>query len=229
MDHKISQSQKNIFCPQCGNELQVGANFCSRCAQPTQASATRQQPIPQSNKTELPEKKVGLLLGIGILFIPYVFTWFTLKGGYGKKTRILSFLWMFVVIVMVAGPYNSKKDTSKANSSMSNTDNNLAKTTSIHDVINLVKIDFKWSTTGFGNIMEADFTIINPTENAIKDIEITCTHYAKSGTKIDSNKRTVYEIVQAKEKKVFKKFNMGFIHNQASSSSCGITDLVIVE
>jgi len=77
--------------------------------------------------------------------------------------------------------------------------------------------------------MEADFTVQNPTEYNIKDIEITCTHSAKSGTKIDSNTRTIYDIVPSKETKVFRKFNMGFIHSQVSTSSCRIVDLKIVE
>jgi len=76
--------------------------------------------------------------------------------------------------------------------------------------------------------MEADFTIQNPTQYMIKDMEITCTHFAKSGTEIDSNTRTIYDTVPAKGKKVIKNFTMGFIHIQASSSSCKIADLEIV-
>ena len=95
------------------------------------------------------------------------------------------------------------------------------------EALRSMKLDFKWGTTGFGNIMEADFTIQNPTSYKVKDIEITCTHFAASGTKIDSNTRTIYEIFAPKSKRVIKKFNMGFIHSQAKSSNCRITDLVV--
>jgi hypothetical protein len=90
-----------------------------------------------------------------------------------------------------------------------------------------IKLDYKWGTGGFGSVMEADFTIQNPTPYRVKDIEVTCTHYANSGTEIDSNTRTIYEAIEPKSKKVIKKFNMGFIHSQAAKSSCKITDLVV--
>ena len=76
--------------------------------------------------------------------------------------------------------------------------------------------------------MEANFTIHNKGKRDVKDIEITCTHFAKSGTRIDSNTRTIYEIIKANSKKSFNNFSMGFIHSQAHKSSCGITDLVVM-
>ncbi len=75
--------------------------------------------------------------------------------------------------------------------------------------------------------MEANFTVENQSQYNIKDIEIKCTYFGKSGTAIDSNRRTIYDVVKAKSKKKFNKFNMGFIHTQANSSSCEITDLKI--
>jgi hypothetical protein len=78
---------------------------------------------------------------------------------------------------------------------------------------------FAWDKdAGLGNVMEASFTIHNKGTQDLKDIEIECTHYAPSGTKIDSNTRTVYEIVKAGESRTFTKFNMGFIHDQANKS-----------
>src|SRR6266481_4898064 len=58
-----------------------------------------------------------------------------------------------------------------------------------------VSLDFKWRTKGFGNIMEADFTIKNNSNYNIKDLEIRCRHSAKSGTEIDSNTRTIYDVI----------------------------------
>jgi len=90
-------------------------------------------------------------------------------------------------------------------------------------------LDFTWSKEGFDNIMEANFTIKNDGPYAIKDIEITCDHSAPSGTVIDRNTRTIYEIVKAKSKRLFTKFNMGFINSQVKSSSCRIVDFKVVE
>jgi hypothetical protein len=87
----------------------------------------------------------------------------------------------------------------------------------------LFKLD-KWYKGGFGNVMIADFTINNLTDNDIKDIKITCTQYAKSGTIIGSNTQIIYDIVKAKQTKKFKKVNMGIIHNQAYETNCKLID-----
>jgi hypothetical protein len=93
------------------------------------------------------------------------------------------------------------------------------------EALSAVKLKYEWGKAGFDNVMEANFTIENQSKYDVKDIEIKCTHFAKSGTVIDSNTRTIYDIVKAKSKKRFDKFSMGFIHSQANSSACEITDL----
>jgi hypothetical protein len=90
-----------------------------------------------------------------------------------------------------------------------------------------LKFDYRWRKGGFGSVMEADFTLKNNSDHDIKDFEITCEHFAKSGTLIDRNKRTIYDVVKAHATRKFPNFNMGFIHSQAASSSCAVTDLSI--
>jgi hypothetical protein len=85
---------------------------------------------------------------------------------------------------------------------------------------------WSWRKESFG-VMEADFVITNGSSYDIKDIKIRCDHYAKSGTRIDSNTRTIYDVIKAGETKEFTKFNMGFIHSQAASSSASIQDFAI--
>ena len=92
-------------------------------------------------------------------------------------------------------------------------------------ILQNVKLDFSWKKAGFDSIMKADFTVTNNNAFAIKDIEITCTHSANSGTVIDRNNRTIYEIVKANGKRKFADFDMGFIHSQATSSSCQVTSV----
>ncbi|MGK8437271.1 hypothetical protein ACRS3X_07955 [Ectopseudomonas hydrolytica] len=87
--------------------------------------------------------------------------------------------------------------------------------------------DFSWSKSAGGSLMKADFTIRNGGNRAIKDIEIVCEHQGPSGTKIDSNTRTIYEIVPAGTTRTFTNFDMGFIHSQAVSSSCRIKKISI--
>jgi len=76
--------------------------------------------------------------------------------------------------------------------------------------------------------MIANFTVHNPTQFRFKDFEIKCTHFAPSGTEIDSNTRTIYEIVNPNSTKTVTGMNMGFIQTQAARSSCQITDLTVV-
>jgi hypothetical protein len=92
-----------------------------------------------------------------------------------------------------------------------------------------VKLNFKWHTDGFGNVMIADFTVKNPTRYRFKDFEIKCTHSAPSGTVIDSNTQTIYQTVEPKSTKVIKEMNMGFINSQATRSGCEITDLAVIQ
>lgn len=78
-----------------------------------------------------------------------------------------------------------------------------------------------------GSVLLCDFTVSNNNSDFfIKDIEITCKAFGKSGTEIDSNKRTIYDKVESHSKKRFPRFNMGFVHPQAVSSSCWISNLM---
>jgi hypothetical protein len=91
----------------------------------------------------------------------------------------------------------------------------------------VVIVKWSWQKAGFGNVMEADFTIKNTTGNIVKDVEIKCVHTAPSGTVIDSNERTIYERWEPGETRTIIKFNMGFIHDQAKSSTVVIKNCVL--
>ena len=87
-----------------------------------------------------------------------------------------------------------------------------------------MKLEFRWGTEA-DILMKLSGKVHNGNTFPIKDIEITCQHSAPSGTKIDSNKRTIYERIDAGASLPIKNFDMGFIHTQATSTSCSITDL----
>ncbi|MCL2297776.1 MAG: zinc ribbon domain-containing protein [Proteobacteria bacterium] len=88
---------------------------------------------------------------------------------------------------------------------------------------------FDFVVDGFGNIMMLkNLKIQNNGARNIKDFEITCNHFSKSGTKIDSNKRTIFEVIEAGKAWSIKEFNMGFINQQAEKTRCEITDLVVM-
>jgi hypothetical protein len=50
----------------------------------------------------VPTRKVGILLGIGIFLLPIIFAWFTLRAGHSTRSRVISFVWMAVVLVFYA-------------------------------------------------------------------------------------------------------------------------------
>ncbi len=48
---------------------------------------------------DAPYRRVSFLLGMGIFFMPYIFAWFTLRQGYSRQARIVSFFWMFMFLI----------------------------------------------------------------------------------------------------------------------------------
>ena len=123
--------------------------------------------------------------------------------------------WHWVVLVLVAlaflGSFNES-----ANSPPRSASTNKA------ELKDRVTLEFSWSKTAFDSVMEADFAIQNNNAVDVKDVQIKCVHFAKSGTQMDSNERTIFEIIRSGERKVYPDFNMGFIHTQAVESNCRI-------
>jgi len=137
-----------------------------------------------------------------------------------KKTSLFTWLVTIIVVLWAVGYFSGNPNIG--------TSSTASRAPSPKEIaMKNVELDFSWAKEGFGNVMEANFTITNNSDHQIKDIEITCTHYAKSGTRIDSNERTIYDVVPAKSKKTIKNFNMGFIHSQTEKTSCVITDLKV--
>lgn len=50
----------------------------------------------------MPQKtrKVSVLLAIGIFLFPYIFAWFTLRGGHSKTARYVSFGWLLFLVFL---------------------------------------------------------------------------------------------------------------------------------
>ena len=139
-----------------------------------------------------------------------------------KRLNVISAICLCCFCFLAAG---SMEDANHNNPPSSPSSASGTQTTSDKEaVLSAVKLNYTWSTDEL--TMTANFTIDNPTAHSFKDFEITCNHYAPSGTKIDSNVRTIYEVVQAHSKKSVRNFNMGFINSQAHQSACQITDLV---
>ena len=143
-----------------------------------------------------------------------------------KKTsllvKLLAGLFGLAVLGNIIGGLSGGSSTSSSGSAAAKID---PKT----EALSAVKLDkLNWHKGGFDNVMMLNATIKNGGGRDVKDIEIECTHSSNSGTRIDSNKKIVYELVKAGKSVRIKEFNMGFIHNQAASTGCQITDLVLI-
>ncbi len=55
-------------------------------------------------------RKIGFLLLIGIVLMPYVFVWFLLKPGYTKTAKILGFSWLIIVLLIIIIPDKGSKE-----------------------------------------------------------------------------------------------------------------------
>jgi hypothetical protein len=87
-------------------------------------------------------------------------------------------------------------------------------------------VDYSWSRGGFDAILMIDFTIKNDGDRAIKDFTIECEGGGGSGTRVDRNRKVVYERLAAGASRSFDDFNMGFLHSQVQRVGCKVTDVV---
>lgn len=55
------------------------------------------------------ERPVGFLLGLGIFLFPVIFAWFTLRRGHTTKARVISFVWLFIIVLPVVLSNNNDK------------------------------------------------------------------------------------------------------------------------
>jgi len=74
----------------------------------------------------------------------------------------------------------------------------------------------------FGTPLSPDFTIKNLNNVPIKNITIKCDELTSNGSKIESSKNTIPDVIQPQESKVFKDIYMGNIEVRTASINCTI-------
>ncbi len=75
---------------------------------------------------------------------------------------------------------------------------------------------------GFGAVMVIDITIRNRSLSHLKDFQIRCSNKGPSGTEINASNQTLYETVEARSTRTFRRVEMGFINPQTKSTNCQI-------
>jgi hypothetical protein len=70
--------------------------------------------------------------------------------------------------------------------------------------------------------MQASFTLASDLPFAVKEVEVVCTHFARSGVEVASARRRIPTDLPAHGRLEVRAFDMGTIHAQASSSGCAV-------
>ena len=126
-----------------------------------------------------------------------------------------------IAIIMLYGAFNMSSTTTQQSAPT-------PPDPKIQAISSLKVVQYEWHTSGSGSIMMLNITFKNEGPDDVKDITVVCKHSAKSGTNIDSNERTIYDIVKSKKTKKFVDFNMGFINSQVQNTRCYVKDLTVI-
>lgn len=98
-----------------------------------------------------------------------------------------------------------------------------------HPEYSLIFSKPSWQGGGFGSVMLINADVKNVSEFTLKDFMIECTTFGASGTELNTASRIVYERIKPSQTKRLREFNMGFLANQAATTSCRIVGAVIEE
>ena len=98
----VSNQSKVAQCPYCKSIAPLGASKCAQCG-------------------EFITRKMSFLLGAGIFLFPIIFAWFTLRKGYSTLARIITFVWLIILLLVFFADNGNLKSlshhTSSSNSS----------------------------------------------------------------------------------------------------------------
>jgi hypothetical protein len=90
--------------------------------------------------------------------------------------------------------------------------------------VSLAKFD--WRKGGFGTVVVATFWIKNNEAFPVKDVDVACELFGKSGTVLGAVASTIYQTIPPHSQRVIRDLNMGsgvvLDMNQAASANCKI-------
>lgn len=183
------------FCANCGKELSTGAKFCVYCSTPVQLVG-QTQPLYQPSfaqqfkrENSPPSRRVGILLGIGIFFIPYIFAWFTLRPGYSTQARAISLGWAgFIILMSFINIATNPGRPSNANSSSSTITSNV-------NTVNAAQANMQNAANALANAANTVASSANKT-NAPKN---SCADIESELASVESDQARVEEMLDATE------------------------------
>lgn len=104
-----------IECYECSKQISDAAAACPSCGAPVKKKVSEGYVPPKLNKPVVPQQRVGLLLAIGIFFLPFIFGWVLLQRGYSNTARGMAFGWLILWFVLPS--WNGSKNTTRSTSS----------------------------------------------------------------------------------------------------------------
>jgi len=82
-----------VRCVDCNKEISDQAPTCPSCGRPQDTASSL--PVVQAQK-----RNVSFLLGLGIVVLPIIFAWFTLRKGHSVLSRVVAFSYMILSIIV---------------------------------------------------------------------------------------------------------------------------------
>ena len=212
-----------LRCPDCGAFYEKALELKLRRAAPAPAIASVAEPPPRAPvKGLVPCRSCKVPISKKAVSCPHC------GAVPKKKTSLFTWIVTGLVVLWFIGYIAGEPTGSSSSAPSANRTSPAPSVSPLQAAMAATELrEYSWSKTAGGSLMKADFTIRNNGATDIKDIEIICEHQGPSGTKIDSNTRTIFEIVPAGKTRTFKSFDMGFIHSQAVSTSCRIKKISI--
>ena len=90
-----------IDCGECGRMASDQAAACPHCGVPVAPSSISPQ-LAFADLT-VAQRSVGFWLGLGVVLLPLVFTWFLLRQGYSTRSRCMGVAWLLFTLMAVLG------------------------------------------------------------------------------------------------------------------------------
>jgi hypothetical protein len=84
---------------------------------------------------------------------------------------------------------------------------------------------FVWSKAVPEDFMQANLTIKSALPFALKQVEVACAQFARTGVEVESSRRTIAELVPAHGSLQVAALNLGPVNPDAGSSGCWIVSV----
>lgn len=228
-------------CPECGKEISDKAIACPNCGAPISQSKDFKFEDIESSRLSSSERPVSTPLFLGILVLPFIFGWFTLRNGYGKKVRLFTFCWLIFAVFYYMNAFTSESDDNQVVSQAKKQAGSVNSNINISRGIDNIKIEFDIKedmrktinkmagiTPGSNEFYFGDMTfplqsfyLRNNNNYAVKNVAISCKSYPTVFDEpIERKSYTIYGAIGPESFVYQREFNFGFFDQQSKILKC---------